>query len=42
MLEINHVSKKYGAKEALRDVSLSLPRGQIVACSGRTARARPR
>ena len=21
MLEINHVSKKYGAKEALRDVS---------------------
>ena len=34
MLEINHVSKKYGAKEALRDVSLSLPRGQIVGLFG--------
>ena len=34
MLEINHVSKKYGAKEALRDVSLALPRGQIVGLFG--------
>lgn len=34
MLEINHVSKKYGAKEALRDVSLTLPRGQIVGLFG--------
>ena len=34
MLEINHVSKKYGAREALRDVSLTLPRGQIVGLFG--------
>ena len=34
MLEINHVSKKYGAKEALHDVSLTLPRGQIVGLFG--------
>ena len=34
MLEINHVSKKYGTKEALRDVSLTLPRGQIVGLFG--------
>ena len=30
MLEISHISKKYGSKEALHDVSLTLPRGQIV------------
>ena len=34
MLEINHVSKKYGSKEALHDVSLTLPRGQIVGLFG--------
>ena len=34
MLEINHVSKKYGAREALRDVSLTLPRGQIMGLFG--------
>ena len=27
MLEISHISKKYGSKEALHDVSLTLPRG---------------
>ena len=31
MLEIKHLSKKYGAKEALADVSFALPRGEIVA-----------
>ena len=42
MLEISHISKKYGSKEALHDVSLTLPQGQIVGLSARTARARPR
>ena len=34
MLEISHISKKYGSKEALHDVSLTLPRGQIVGLLG--------
>ena len=34
MLTISHVSKKYGAKQALEDVSLTLPRGQIVGLFG--------
>ncbi|MBQ9720215.1 MAG: ABC transporter ATP-binding protein [Oscillospiraceae bacterium] len=34
MLEIHHLSKKYGAKEALHDVSFALPRGQIVGLFG--------
>ncbi len=34
MLEIKHVSKKYGRREALTDVSFSLPRGQIVGLFG--------
>ena len=34
MLAISHISKKYGAKEALCDVSLTLPRGQIVGLFG--------
>ena len=34
MLEISHISKKYGSKEALHDVSLTLPRGQIVGLFG--------
>ena len=34
MLEISHISKKYGSKEALHDVSLTLPQGQIVGLFG--------
>ena len=34
MLEIKNLSKKYGSKEALRDVTFSLPRGQIVGLFG--------
>lgn len=34
MLELQHISKKYGAKAALSDVSLTLPRGQIVGLFG--------
>ena len=34
MLEIKNVSKNYGRKAALRDVSLSLPRGQLVGLFG--------
>ena len=30
MLEISHISKKYGSKEALHDVSLTLPTKRIV------------
>ena len=34
MLELSHVTKKYGGKTALEDVSLSLPRGQLVGLFG--------
>lgn len=35
MLELNHISKSYpGKKDALKDVSLSLPRGEIVGLLG--------
>ena len=34
MLEISHVTKKYRDKEALSDVSLTIPRGQIVGLLG--------
>ena len=34
MLELSHITKKYGDKTALEDVSLSLPRGQIVGLFG--------
>lgn len=34
MLEISHVSKAYGSRQALRDVSLTLPQGQIVGLFG--------
>ena len=34
MLEIKNVSKRYGSKQALSDVSLQLPRGQLVGLFG--------
>ena len=34
MLELSHITKKYGSKPALEDVSLTLPRGQIVGLFG--------
>lgn len=34
MLEISHLTKKYGTTPALTDVSLSVPRGQIVGLFG--------
>lgn len=34
MLEIKNVSKKYGSKQALKDVNLALPRGEIVGLFG--------
>ena len=34
MLEIDRVSKRYGTHQALREVSLSLPRGEIVGLLG--------
>ena len=34
MLEISHVTKKYQDKEALSDVSLTIPQGQIVGLLG--------
>lgn len=34
MLEIKNVTKSYGGKKALRDVSLTLPRGEIVGLFG--------
>ena len=34
MLEISHVTKKYRDKEALSDVSLTIPQGQIVGLLG--------
>lgn len=34
MIELKHVSKRYGAVEAVRDVSFSAPKGQIVGLLG--------
>ena len=34
MLEIKNITKSYGGKKALRDVSLTLPRGEIVGLFG--------
>ncbi len=34
MIEVNHVSKSYVGKQALQEVSLSLPQGQIVGLFG--------
>ena len=29
IIEVNHISKRYGRTEALRDVSLSVKRGEL-------------
>lgn len=34
MLELHNIVKKYGSKRALDDVSLTLPRGEIVGLFG--------
>ena len=34
MIELKHVSKSYGGKQALDDVSLTLPQGEIVGLFG--------
>ena len=34
MIELKNISKKYGSTQALKDVSLTLPRGQIVGLFG--------
>ena len=34
MIELKHVSKSYGKKEALTDVSLTIPRGEIIGLFG--------
>ena len=34
MIEIKNIYKSYGSKEALSDVSLTLPRGEIVGLFG--------
>ena len=34
MIELKHVSKSYGSKQALNDVNLSLPQGEIVGLFG--------
>lgn len=42
MLELKHLSKSYpGKRHALKDLSLTLPRGEIVGLLGRTARGKP-
>ncbi len=42
MIELNHISKSYGATRALDDVSLSIGPASLSACSARTARAKRR
>lgn len=34
MIELKNISKKYGKTEAVKDVSLTLPQGQIVGLFG--------
>ena len=40
MLEISHVTKRYGGKTAVCDVSLNAEAGRLVALLGRTAAAK--
>lgn len=42
VIDIQHVTKRYGALYALRDVSLHVEKARCWGCWGRTARARPR
>ena len=41
MIEINNLSKSYGKKAALMDVSLTVPQGEILGLFGGTERERP-
>ena len=34
MIEVQHLTKQYGAKMALNDVSFSVPRGQVLGLLG--------
>ena len=34
MIEVRHLTKQYGAKTALNDVSFSVPRGQVLGLLG--------
>ena len=40
MLQISHVSKRYGEKEALRDVSLQLSQERLWACLEKMGRCK--
>jgi simple sugar transport system ATP-binding protein len=42
ILEAEHISKRFGAVTALRDVSLRLHRGEVLGLVGTTARANRR
>ena len=42
MIEIKNLTKTYVGRRALTDVRLSLPGGEIVGLSARTARGRQR
>lgn len=42
MIELKNVSKNYGKRQAVRDVSLTIGQGEIVGLFGETARARAR
>ena len=42
MIELKNISKKYGGRKALEDITLTLPQGKIIGLSGRMAAGRRR
>jgi len=42
VLRVEHISKRFGAVTALRDINLHLERGEVLALLGDKARASPR